>query len=103
MVVREKLFVSIAFPTCVSIPIFQKFEMGLKKFRNFENKNYRGEKVLELPETCKSTKIFFGHSIKKLRNISLAPFAPVQPRHSASNSIGTLYLTSTGSPKYFHI
>jgi hypothetical protein len=30
-----------------------------KKFGNFENKNYRGEKVLELPETCKSTKIFF--------------------------------------------
>jgi hypothetical protein len=58
MVVWEKLFVSIVFPTCVPIPIFQ-FEMGLKKFRYFENKNYRGEKVLELPETCKSTKIFF--------------------------------------------
>jgi hypothetical protein len=70
MVVREKLFVSIVFPTCVSIPIFQKFEMGLKKFGNFENRNYRGEKVLELPETCKSTQIFFWH-------ISLAPFAPV--------------------------
>jgi hypothetical protein len=55
MVVWEKLFVSIVFPTCVSIPIFQKFEMGLEKFRNFENKNYMGEKVLELPETCKST------------------------------------------------
>jgi hypothetical protein len=48
-------------PTCVSIPIFQKFEMGLKKFRNFENrlpkqvenKNYMGEKVLELLEMCK--------------------------------------------------
>jgi hypothetical protein len=29
------------------------------KFRNFEKKIYRCEKVLELPETCKSTKIFF--------------------------------------------
>jgi hypothetical protein len=44
---------------CVSILIFQKFEMGLKNFRNFEIKNYRSEKVLELPETCKSTKILF--------------------------------------------
>jgi hypothetical protein len=59
MVVREKLFVSIVFPTCVSIPIFQKFKLTLEKFRNFEKKNYSGEKVLELPETCKSTKIFF--------------------------------------------
>jgi hypothetical protein len=27
---------------------------------NFEKENYRGEKVLESPETCKSTKIFLG-------------------------------------------
>jgi hypothetical protein len=59
MVVWEKLFVSRVFPTCVSIPILQKFEMGLKNFQNFEKRNYRGEKVLELPETCKSTQIFF--------------------------------------------
>ncbi len=39
----EKLFVSIVFPTLVSIPAFQKFEMGLKKIRNFE-KNIIGVK-----------------------------------------------------------
>jgi hypothetical protein len=39
--------------------VFQKFEMGLKKFHYFEKKNYRDEKVIELPKTCKSTKIFF--------------------------------------------
>jgi hypothetical protein len=39
--------------------VFQKFEVRLIK--NFENLNffYKGEKVLELPETCKSTKILF--------------------------------------------
>ncbi len=37
-VVWEKLSVSIVFPTCVSIPMFQTFEMGLETFRNFENK-----------------------------------------------------------------
>jgi hypothetical protein len=40
------------FPTCVSIPMFSKY-------RNSEKKFYRGKKVLELPETCKFTKIFF--------------------------------------------
>jgi hypothetical protein len=33
MVVWEKLFFSIVFPTCVSIPSFQKFEMGQKSLR----------------------------------------------------------------------
>jgi hypothetical protein len=36
--------------------VFQKFEMRLSKFLR---KKFMGEKVLELPETCKSTKIFF--------------------------------------------
>jgi hypothetical protein len=46
--------------------------MGLETFRNFE-KNYMGEKVLELPETCKSTKIFFLAIVEKNVEIFLWP------------------------------
>jgi hypothetical protein len=44
MVVWENLFVSIVFPTCVSIPIFQTFEMGLEKFEILKEKKMTGMK-----------------------------------------------------------
>jgi hypothetical protein len=40
--------------------------MGLQNFEILKI-FYRGKKVLELPVTCKFTKIFFGHSRKKLK------------------------------------
>jgi hypothetical protein len=43
----------------VKCQFFQKFERRHKKFEILKKKNYMDEKVLELPETCKSTKIFF--------------------------------------------
>jgi hypothetical protein len=56
--------------------IFQNFDI-ISIF--FTRKNERGEKFLELLATCKSTKIFFAHSRKKLWKNPLVPFSPVQP------------------------
>jgi hypothetical protein len=43
---------------------FQNFDMGLGIVSM--KKNYRGRKVLELPETCRSAKVFFAHGRKNL-------------------------------------
>jgi hypothetical protein len=56
--------------------LFKKFKMGLIK--NFEIL----KKKINCLKRVNPQKYFFGHSRKKLRNISLAPFAPVQPNAS---------------------
>jgi hypothetical protein len=39
---------------CLNILFFKFFKWDLEFFRNFEKKNYKGRKVLELHETCRS-------------------------------------------------
>jgi hypothetical protein len=60
MVVWKKLFlIELLFE-------YMFFEMGpLRIFSKFCKKNYRGTKLLELPETCRSGKIYFLTSRRK--------------------------------------
>ncbi len=65
--------------------------MGLQIqiFPEILKKNYRGKKVLEFPETCKSAKKFFAHSRKKLGKNPLVPFAQGH-KHNLSLGSGAL-------------
>jgi hypothetical protein len=59
--------------------VFKTFEIGLGIFSKLKKIYYRDRKVLEFLETCRSTKICFAHSLKKLGKNPLVPFSPVQP------------------------